>query len=149
MFYIRAGVVLRVLILLVGVFAGYEEENRPDSLQRSSAFEAGSWKTRNWSRWIIPRFPLLHLLPAQFTCMIILMYTWYGCMPWTVEYFLLFPHHECETTLVDAGKGEIISEHYSLLPCDLRVSKNLDDAFAKAGLDAKWELAWVFPRFLT
>lgn len=38
---------------------------------------------------------------------------------------------------MDAGKGKIVSEHYSLLPCDLRVLKDLDDVFAKAGLDAK------------
>ncbi|KAG0593942.1 hypothetical protein M758_UG033700 [Ceratodon purpureus] len=38
---------------------------------------------------------------------------------------------------IDAGKGGIVSEHYSLLPCDLRNLKDLDDAFAKAELDAK------------
>lgn len=42
-----------------------------------------------------------------------------------------------ETAFVDAGKGEIVSEHYCLLPCDLRSLKDLDAAFAKAGLDAK------------
>lgn len=38
---------------------------------------------------------------------------------------------------IDPGKGEIVSEHYSLLPCDLRDLKTLDDAFTKAQLDAK------------
>lgn len=46
----------------------------------------------------------------------------------------------------NAGKGEVVSEHFSLLPCDLRNLKDMDAAFAKAGLDAKWEthLLWYF-----
>lgn len=50
---------------------------------------------------------------------------------------VLRPEHDCESTLLHAGKGEIVSEHYSLLPCDLRDLKTLDDAFTKAQLDAK------------
>lgn len=42
-----------------------------------------------------------------------------------------------EQVEIDPGKGEIVSEHYSLLPCDLRNLKDMDAAFAKAGLDAK------------
>lgn len=42
-----------------------------------------------------------------------------------------------EKPAIDPGKGEIVSGHYSLLPCDLRSLKDLDDAFTKAGLDAK------------
>ena len=38
---------------------------------------------------------------------------------------------------MDAGKGKIVSEHYSLVPCDLRSLKDMDDAFVKAELDAK------------
>jgi len=45
--------------------------------------------------------------------------------------------HDHEATILGAGKGEIVSEHYSLLPCDLRNLKDLDDVFAKAELDAK------------
>ena len=36
-----------------------------------------------------------------------------------------------------AGRGEIISDHYYLLPADLRDLKDLDTALAKAKLDFK------------
>lgn len=73
----------------------------------------------------------------QFMYMISLMRTWLGCIACIMQ--SLPPHleHDCEATMLVAGKGQIVSEHYSLLPCDLRNLKDLDDAVAKAELDAK------------
>lgn len=44
-----------------------------------------------------------------------------------------------------AEKGEVHSDHYKLLPVDLRETNQLNDVLVLAGMDPRYEYAEVFP----
>lgn len=53
------------------------------------------------------------------------------CLLFLCICIVLCLEYDCELIFLYVGKGEIVSEYYSFLFCDLRDLKILDDVFIK------------------
>lgn len=59
--------------------------------------------------------------------------------------FKIYSYVNCHTYHCFAEKGEVHSDHYKLLPIDLRDIDQLNDVLAIAGMDPRYESTEDFP----